>query len=517
MVMTMAENVIRKACDRCHAQKLSCKRINDEACERCLRLKTECKSSPSLRYKKGQPSASSQGVIQTQSQNQVQVQVQVQPQDPTRSQSQQPHQQAVAEAFPSGRRSPKRRRTDIESNLVPPQTGKYPSLPILTHVSIVLATDSPRAEAVPIISHTGGLPSKNLPVVTPDPSLEIGDFNFTFDQLDFFAPSQPEHLSHQGVPGAISDLHPQLAFTDTWDPRLGSSTDAYQVVAPHLHHQLDIHPPQQVVPQVHQENHSCVPGHNSSDKHIRARTRQRPRQITLRQSFNRPLHQGEAPEVHWMAQLSDINTRLLDLSSVLPSQREAAQNGPSLSRPTDERFSSQGFPIDEMFKLTRRVAEILEHPSSGTSESNKTKARNENVDSSDPGNSMFIISTYVRLLDMYQRVFSLVHTELSQAGPAAMFRFWKLPDVTIGSFAVESSEYLQMSLTIQLAEEFLSRLRKATAALGLGGHGNPSNTSPDSAFSGVIGISFQAVKEQEQSLAKHLMELRGNIEVLLES
>ena len=48
----MAEGPIRRACNRCHTQKLSCKRVGNESCERCLRLKAECKSSPSLRFRK---------------------------------------------------------------------------------------------------------------------------------------------------------------------------------------------------------------------------------------------------------------------------------------------------------------------------------------------------------------------------------------------------------------------------------------------------------------------------------
>lgn len=48
----MAEGPIRRACNRCHTQKLSCKRVRNEPCERCVRLKAECKSSPSLRFRK---------------------------------------------------------------------------------------------------------------------------------------------------------------------------------------------------------------------------------------------------------------------------------------------------------------------------------------------------------------------------------------------------------------------------------------------------------------------------------
>lgn len=48
----MAEGPTRRACNRCHAQKLSCKRNGDQPCERCVRLKTECKSSLSLRFRR---------------------------------------------------------------------------------------------------------------------------------------------------------------------------------------------------------------------------------------------------------------------------------------------------------------------------------------------------------------------------------------------------------------------------------------------------------------------------------
>lgn len=48
----MAEGPTRRACNRCHAQKLSCKRTGIEACERCVRLGTECKSSLSLRFRR---------------------------------------------------------------------------------------------------------------------------------------------------------------------------------------------------------------------------------------------------------------------------------------------------------------------------------------------------------------------------------------------------------------------------------------------------------------------------------
>lgn len=128
MAMTMADNAIRKACDRCHTQKLSCKRVGDEPCERCTRLKTECKSSPSLRYKKQQ-------------QQHLQQQQSHQPPTPHPYQHQlhlhqpqhrhQPGQPPVpsAETVQIRSRSPKRRRTDSDPSLVLPEAGRCPHHP----------------------------------------------------------------------------------------------------------------------------------------------------------------------------------------------------------------------------------------------------------------------------------------------------------------------------------------------------------------------------------------------------
>lgn len=269
-----------------------------------------------------------------------------------------------------------------------------------------------------------------------------------------------------------------------------------------------------------------------------------------------------------MAQLSEINSRLVELAASLPQPQVSPAFNVQLTTPTTAGGHNAGgddgggFPIDEMFKLTRRVADVLDRWSAGyhhhgggavaMAVAAAAAATAPTIDSSDPGNSMFVLSTYVRLLDMYQKVFSLVRIELSQANCEAAFRFWRLPDVQVGSFSVDPSPSLQMSLTIQLAEEFLARLRAATAALdpalsnggGVGGghavNNNNNNTTSAAAameessssstssaaaaaaaagrsmFSEVVDVSYQAVKSKEESLGKHLAELRDEIEALLD-
>ena len=379
------------------------------------------------------------------------------------------------------------------------------------------------AEAVPIVPQTEEGSSGKSHAVTPETGLDISDFNFNFDQLGFFASNQTEHLSQPAIPSRIEDFHPQGVFSEPWNNhQLVNPSVPFPEIANTLHHQQDITVPRHAVSTVPLRRRDCVSGNNISGKRTRPRPKHRPRQIALRHTALLQLQaSAEFSSTHWMAQLSDINTRLLDLSSALPQAYETVQNGSPLSRPSDDRFKASGFPIDEMFKLTRRVADILDQLSATTYGEDPAKARQARMDSADPANSMFVLSTYIRLLDMYQKVFNLVHNEISQTNAGATFRFWKLPDVQVGSFAVESTPSLQMSLTIQLAEDFLCKLRNSTAALDpslRNGDAHPVNGDKGSSmFSGVVDVSYQAVKSREETLGKHLAELREEIEAFLDS
>ncbi|OAA44223.1 Zn(2)-C6 fungal-type DNA-binding domain protein [Metarhizium rileyi] len=481
MAITMADSIIRKACDRCHSQKLSCKRVGDEACERCVRLQTECKSSPSLRYKKQHQQHAQQYQRQ---QQRTTYQSQQKPQE------QQPPYPTTGSKPPLGRRSPKRRRTASELGLLPGEQG----IPISHQVEDILPDEQS--------------------VITTDASLEPADFDFSqIENLNFFSPPPAAAIPHSSVPGPLEAFQSVPTFPDPWDQQLNQPTEAF-ITTPTSFQAGENSGFQSAVPTLGLTG--TLHSQSITEKRRRPRLRNRPRQIALRQIANAPPLHIDSPSIHWMAQLSEINSRLLDLASVLPQQQTVACSYKAQGRPNDEAFSNQGFPIDEMFKLTRRVADVLDRLSAG---GGPAAAR---MDNSDPGSSMFVLSIYVRLLDMYQKVFSLVRMELTQADAEATFRSWRLPDVQVGSFAVDPSPSLQMSLTIQLAEEFLARLRAATAALdpalsnGGGSKGvTEEGGSGKSMFSDVVDVSFRAVKTKEESLGKHLAELRDEIEAFL--
>jgi hypothetical protein len=211
-----------------------------------------------------------------------------------------------------------------------------------------------------------------------------------------------------------------------------------------------------------------------------------------------------------MARLSEINARLQALASLLPAQYEAANGG----------VQSHTFPVDEMFQLTRQISEVLDQIFNPAKEEQPSSSAK--LDGSDPGSAMFVLSVYVMLLDLYHKVFTLIRSEVFQHASAATFTYWKLPDVTIGSFAVESTPSLQMSLTIQLAEDFLSRLRKTTSTLDSSRRdaslsaGAASTSGNQSIFSPVVDSSYREIKNSEESLRQELAALRDRIESMLE-
>ncbi|OLN81352.1 hypothetical protein CCHL11_08558 [Colletotrichum chlorophyti] len=460
----MSEGPIRKACDRCHRQKLSCKRVGDEPCERCVRLKKHCTSSPSLRYRKQHPQTSRGDVGR------------------------------------KGAPSPKRQRTESGSQVVQPD------------MSVVKVQAEEAANGSTVFEDNA--------VVSPDTMLDMVDFDFGFGHSSLYQPN-PSLPNGQQQPQAFSGTIEDLmsphgdAISSSWSP-VHSATSGSAFTSP-------------VVPQADQTGRMFFGTHEMERQPLGLRTpkrrvRQRTRQIMLR-----PCAGGQDSTAEdWLPRITEINSRLFELSSVLPLHADSPEDpGRSSAASTVDggSLTVTPFPMDEMFRLSRYFAESLtekspiEVASPASDEGNSHPARG--LDSlSDPATCLFVLSTYVRLLDMYQKVFSCIHSELAHIESGSLFQSWKLPGVSIGSFAVDSTPSLQMSLTIQLAEEFLLQMRRATSSLdsNLRSGGSPAAKASDttSMFSGVVDVSFQALKRQEESLGKELKDLRKDMEIILD-
>ncbi|TEA16255.1 Isoflavipucine cluster transcription factor [Colletotrichum sidae] len=595
----------RKACDRCHTQKLSCKRVGDEACERCVRLKTLCKSSPSLRYRKQLQQQQQQQQNQQNQQNRLHQQQQ---------QQQQPSTDGLAR---SSIPSPKRQRADSGSQVV------RPDLPIVETRAAV-------GESSDLGDHA---------VVSPEAMLDMVDFDFSFGQPgalfqpDPPAPSHSHHHQHQlHQPYAAASMVDDLmsvevgSSSNAWSPPhsatsgsvftspMAASSSSAVVVDPGCGRVLYLGSPEERLPSrsgQHQHQHQHQHHHHqpSYEEIItppprprkRAARQQRTRQIALRPaSSNAP--GGPSLVGDWMPQITSVNSRLFELSRCLPHQADLSDDaGSRVSSPGDGRPAATPFSIDELFKVSRHFAQLLAdmapveggaspasdndddddyyhfynynyHENQDTASSSLSAgpdavtpaahahahahdapAASRGLDSllADPATCLLVLSTYVRLLDTYQKAFSCIHSQLGhlQPGGALFQSSWELPGVTVGSFAVDSTPALRVFLAVQLAEDFLAQMRRAAASsldpslrpadgssssssslstssaaggggVGGGGGGGGGGGVPDAAatsmFSNVVRVSFQALKGQEESLGQELRSLRKDMERYLD-
>ncbi|PHH85236.1 hypothetical protein CDD83_717 [Cordyceps sp. RAO-2017] len=269
------------------------------------------------------------------------------------------------------------------------------------------------AEACNTVSlhpHGEELATRKGCVVGPSAAADLVDFGFC-QGLSLFQTPQADQLSV--IAGSADGFLDSVSgyCTESWGPPLVSTAEAYPQLVPTAFPPVEGSPFQCATPAAVSKGRACAADRSSADTAGRRRLKARARQISLPRKLGPPRPAQEASrtrEVPWMAHLADINTRLLGLVALLPQPAELRCKGWSSE-------SGRTFPIDEMFTLTRQVIESLEGgPGDGPD-------RRLRLDGSDPGNSMFVLSTYVRLLDVFQRVFHLVGLELAHRGPQAKF------------------------------------------------------------------------------------------------
>ncbi|OAA69963.1 Fungal transcriptional regulatory protein [Akanthomyces lecanii RCEF 1005] len=220
---------------------------------------------------------------------------------------------------------------------------------------------------------------------------------------------------------------------------------------------------------------------------------------------------------HIMDQFFQIYARVRVLSVNL----ERLEQGKDHSDGPDGKPNE--FTIAELYKHTHEVIDVLERVVAVRGAPNTTAADCP-LDATDAVNSMFTLSLYARILDLLQRVFALVRGLLAQADPKKddTFPSWLLPEMNIGAASIGAHPAFHMSLTVQLAMQFLSRFREATVYLGLinaaatnGNEMSGSSAPPDRRGSSdgvsAASLSFGDIKNREGNLSKLLGQLQDEL------
>lgn len=363
-----------------------------------------------------------------------------------------------------------------------------------------------------------------------DHMLEMVSFQFGFQDSDIFTPRPNSNVNPNLLPNG-NGTNNMVSLPQPWSHHLlapTDRTDSETVISPC--HQQNMAQAKDASPFSDQ----CIyrRQYPSPDQGL-ARPTQEPASLAQTETPQPQRHRrivlGPSPskdmssQSTWRAEILDINSELWDLASSVPyldPSDDGDGDGGDVYTCTDidtEQDEGRGFPIDAMFKLSRRLLQNLKDVKPG---GDAEACRGEGVPFRigpveaplDPGTGLLILSTYVLLLDLYQKVFRIVQVDISLSKSRDMFRLCKLPNVSVGSFPVSPSPSLQMELTIRLARQFLFQLRATAASLG---SQSPSpvlptdpGTSQSSALSRVVEVSLREIMAKEKQIDLELDKTR---------
>ena len=135
----------------------------------------------------------------------------------------------------------------------------------------------------------------------------------------------------------------------------------------------------------------------------------------------------------------------------------------------------------------------------------------------DTGSTLLVLSSYVRMLDLYNRFFALISTSLltsSEQDPSSQVR---LPSLSVGCFSLQSSPALQTTLMLRIIEEVFERLRLVMSRMDFlspSPHINSNDVEDDVGPEqvGITGATIQAVRQQETKVMKRMNDLRKQLQ-----
>ncbi|OAA63164.1 Fungal transcriptional regulatory protein [Cordyceps fumosorosea ARSEF 2679] len=196
------------------------------------------------------------------------------------------------------------------------------------------------------------------------------------------------------------------------------------------------------------------------------------------------------------------------------------------------------FTVAELYKHTHVVADALEQAvairnrsGGGSGSSSSSGARTPIITAGDLADGMFTMALYAQILHLMQRLFTHVRKVLAAADPHRddTFAAWLLPEMNIGAALIDAHPTFHMSLTVQLATQFLGRLREAVTILCLSDIGpagaNFNGTAAAATGAGphaeMIGIparfTFVSLKIQEGELGKTLGQLQEELRKFMDT
>ena len=230
----------------------------------------------------------------------------------------------------------------------------------------------------------------------------------------------------------------------------------------------------------------------------------------------------------WIQKLLEINVQLYQHVASIPSIRGEGFEAVAAinTHPSSETWIGKGAGIDGTFCLSQQLIEILDHLSpSALSDSSSysflqftprpcpmdpSAVQSPGLISLDQASILLVLSSYLRLIEAYDRILSNMQNTLIEARTQAASAIATtsdqqsilLPRLIIGSFEPSATSVLRVSLIINVAETLLSRIRTLLRSMKsvYFDYENSGDSSKD--------MTLRAIRVKERRIMKTIYSIR---------
>lgn len=513
----------RRACDRCHGQKLRCKREkNNQGCLRCQRAGVQC-TSRSLRSRRQAPPYATQAASS----------------ELTHAAPSFGKPRQIKMHVPENDLKPQIANPDTEQNNieVPEEFGLSPKslVDLPSDLDLDLDLSSLQSEiGHPFDAHFQ--PDMDFATMPSHYSMEPFDQEQSQARMGQNEKQNPVELasashstSHQGsrmLPSSKTDMMPSYSEALSNHSRCQSSlgkTMTPKSLENQSRDEINAHPTVFDQQEMGTALSTYCENGGTDSRHGQITSR-RPRSIQcdIQSSYNRG-KQTTKPIVDpvlasWIRKLSNLSVELhLHMLSIPPVEVESCTWADSSGKKPNSTQLNQEIPVDSTIQLSNQYTEILHDVLSQSKTRQAHTGSTTAVGALDQSSQLLILSSYLCLAESYHKIVQHIKTwtevRLEMGGSTSVEQFpVQLPSLAIGSFKLSTSSSSRPLVLTCIIEAMIMQIRDLISEMMKPSHSHngttqasnsPSDepgTSKDDGLGIVAKGTLQAIRAKEHSI-----------------
>ncbi|KAI1203069.1 hypothetical protein F5X97DRAFT_157364 [Nemania serpens] len=204
-----------------------------------------------------------------------------------------------------------------------------------------------------------------------------------------------------------------------------------------------------------------------------------------------------------VSQLSDLNSRLHRHMLSVPPYTSWKSGTLVLSASSNpESLSDSEFALDQTFSLSQELAELLSQIFPTTTSPGAEDTLSQELDSP---SELLILTSYLYLVEIYDKILRHMHIcaqahKRVGAAEAAARQPLRLPDLSVGSFAISSSSTSTGVVILLLMQAMLGPVRIAIDEMTQQAQGQMSEAGENDSSGRITRTTREAIREKEQSM-----------------